>query len=262
MTLKDNILKKIKIKLASQLVGESISSTQEPRLDKQNAIFILEAAGYKHQHLRDIDMYFKGQEPENRRVIALDAELAAYRTSPEDVATRKSPTVKEMLSLGTIKKILWDEGAIIEKKRATLDTITKEAIDSLDLSFTRIEIEEIMYQSMASLAEKHTEGIREGILIFSELLKLKSPQVKTSSAILIMAKKVSGDPVSGNLYGPAMAYNHNSFKICYTDKVYALNDPEQKEAFERFANECEAASLTGEEVFRKLCEMVKIKYKI
>lgn len=262
MTLKDNILKKIRIKTASQFVAESVSSTTEPRLDKQNAVFLLEAAGYKHQHLRDIDMYFKGQEPENRHIIVLDAEFATYKTSLEDVATRKSPTVKEMLSFGTIKKILWDEGAILEKKKATLETITKEAIDSLDLSVNKTEIEEIMYQAMASLAEKHTEGIREGILIFSDLLKFESPSVKTNPAILITAKKISNEPASGDLYGPVVAYNHNSFRICYTDNIYALNDPEQKEAFEKFTNECEIASLTGEEVFRKLCEMVKIKYKI
>lgn len=88
---------------------------------------------------------------------------------------------------------------------------------------------------MASLAEKHTEGIREGILILSELLKLKSPQVKTSSAILIMASMVT--QYQGTCTGQQWHITIIHSKYAIQTKYTLLNDPQQKRGFERFANE-------------------------
>lgn len=257
MGLKENILKKIRITEAAKTVERSLKSTNEPRIDRENAKFILEAAGYKHQHLRDMDMYYKGIDHDNRRIIVLDSEFATFRTSVEDVAKRKSPTVKEMLSFSNIKKILWDEDVITCKRAVTLSNITKEAIELLDLKVTKADIDDIMYHAMASLEEKDTNGILEGISIFSEILGFETPLLKAGPSIFLTGRRIASHDPKAEIFGPLISYNHNLFRICYTDTIFALDDQDQREAFGKFATECESATLRGEDVFRRLADLVK-----
>lgn len=260
MTLKETILKKIKIKDASKAVAESIRTIGDSRIDKKNAIILLESSGYTHEHLRDINLYYKGIDPDKRLIIVLDSEFATYNTSLEDVAIRKSPTIKEMLSIGNVKKILWDEGVILQKKTGTLETITREAIERLEIVITKKSVEEIMYQAMASLAEGHDEGIMEGLMIFSELLEWSSPQVSIKTPSVFISGKIIRDSGPENNFGPALAYNRKSREIGLTEKVYGLFDENDRSAFEKFANENIGADIIGENVFRRLNEMVQSKY--
>ncbi len=263
MSLKENILKKIIIKKAASEVTASLSlQGDSSAFDRKNAVILLEAAGYRHEHIRDLDLYYKGIDHDNRRIVVLDAEFAVYNTSMEDVVTRKSPTVKEMISIKNIRKILWDSGVILKKKVETVDELTREATDCLDLSVKEKELEDIMYYSMASLAERDMPGTLEGLGILAELLEWTVPPVKTGSASLKIFGRSLRDSSSGSVFGPAVSFSQNSGRICFTEKIFAVDDPEQKSGIEKFMSDCENACIEGDEVFRKLCEMVKIKYKI
>lgn len=262
MKLKEAILKKIKIIDAAVSVADSLKSSAESKIDKQNAIFLLEAAGYKHEHLRDLDLYYKGIDEDRRRIIVLDSEFAIYNTSLKDVAIRKSPSIKEMLSFGNVKKILWDEGVIVQKKAGTVETIKKEALETQDIIVTKKEVEEIMYQSMASIAEKDEAGIMEGLIVLAELLEWSSPKfpIKTP-AVLIKGKSVSIHE-SESQFGPAVVYGGKTRQICLTNEIFNIKDPDERSLFEKFTSGCEGAEASGEDVFRRLKDMVQTKYRI
>ena len=53
-----------------------------------------------------------------------------------DVGMRKSPTIREMVSIRNAMKILSDADVVASKKEASVRTIQEECLSALDLSFT------------------------------------------------------------------------------------------------------------------------------
>jgi hypothetical protein len=273
MSLKENILKKILIKNSASAVTSSLSRHGDiSGIDKKNAVLLLEAAGYRHEHIRDLDLYYKGIDHDRRRIVVLDAEFAIYNSSIEDVALRKSPTVKEMISIRNMKKIIWDSGVVLKKKTDTVDELAREAIDFLDLSVNMNELEDIMYHSMACIVERDMSATLEGILIFAELLGWESSHLKVKNAsVRVFGKNTSTTGSFENAYsaciseaprcfGPAVSFNGNSGKLCLTERIFDLDDPDQKALLEKFMSDCENSCMEGEAVFRRLCEMARSVY--
>jgi hypothetical protein len=81
--------------------------------------------------------------PGKTRILVLDNDLTIYHTTVEDVVLRKSPTVKEMVSIRNAIKILNDKDVVISKKEASLKTIRDICIDQLDLHYTAADIDGI-----------------------------------------------------------------------------------------------------------------------
>ena len=83
---------------------------------------------------------------------------------------RKSPLVKEMLSIGNIRRILNDQDVVVSKKDASVETLRRAAIAALDLSFTRADIEEIGLDGIGSLESRYSEGVCECLELFGQML--------------------------------------------------------------------------------------------
>ena len=63
-----------------------------------------------------MDLYILGNTAKKKKILVLDNGLAIYHTTIEDVCMRKSPSVKEMISIRNTIKILNDEDVILGKK--------------------------------------------------------------------------------------------------------------------------------------------------
>jgi len=88
-------------------------------------------------------LYYKESNEEKRSILVLDNDLSIYHTTIDDVVLRKSPYVKEMVSIKNVIKILNDGDVVVSKKEESVKAIQKECIDMLDLSFDENDLAEI-----------------------------------------------------------------------------------------------------------------------
>ena len=257
MSFKDNLLKKIQI---SQLTRKVLASFGPPesgsKIDKDAMRSLLEMSPYQYHRERDLDLYIEKLDGEQSKILVLDNELPIYRTTVEDVAIRKSPYTKEMLSIGNIIKILKDSDVKISRKKESVQIVQKECIDRLDLTYNASDIEMIAKEGADSLENGYTDGILESLSLFAELLGYQPPpkafRIRHHEIIGTVTEKQGGQI----LYGPAVVLSliDNSLRII-DDRISSL-DKGKMEFFQQVAQGKAKASVEGQEVFRWLRDEV------
>ncbi|QTA86351.1 hypothetical protein [Desulfonema magnum] len=257
MSFKENLLKKIEIdKLAKKVTGSLGTPDSGRRIDKETVRHLLEMGPRKFRKERDNDLYVLETDPRENNILVLDNELAIYTTTAEDIALRKSPTVKEMISIRNVIRILSDSDVIISKKEDSVKTIQKECTDMLDLSFDESDIDAIEKDGQASLEGGYTDGVIESLSLFAELLKYAPPpkafRMSNYKIIGVLTQKDGGE----KRFGPLVIYSiiHNVIKLI-DDQISTL-DKEKTEFVHKVAMGKEKASKEGTEVFRYLRDAV------
>ena len=176
MSFRDNLLKKIEIDKNAKAVLDSIGPAGSVhKVDKTSMIYLLDRAAYRYEKKRDLDLYYKEQDDGKKRIVVLDNDLSIYHTTIDDVVIRKSPYVKEMISIRNVIKILNDTDVVVSKKEASVRAIQKESVDALDLSFDESDLEEIQKSGTEALAISNSEGVMEALLLFCEILGYVTP---------------------------------------------------------------------------------------
>lgn len=171
MSLKENWLQKMAIDRLSKKAILSIGSSDGgSKLDKDAVRELLNLAGYTHHKERDLELYLPRPEAASRDILVLDNALGFYRTDIADIALRKSPTVKEMVSIRNAIKILNDKDVLISKKADSIGRIQQEAIQRLDLQITEAGLDEMIADARESLLNKYGEGVEEFLLIVADML--------------------------------------------------------------------------------------------
>ena len=257
MSFKDNLLKKIQI---DTLANKVISSWGPPgsgmRIDKDAMHSLLEMSLYTHQKKRDLDLYVADSAGEQKTILVLDNELPIYLTTIEDVVLRKSPYIKEMVSIRNAIKILKDSDVKISIKDASVKTVQKECVDSLDLSYNEADIEEIARDGAASLENKYVEGAVESLALFGELLGYRPPpkafKIRHCEIFGAMTEKEAAEV----LYGPIVIFSRidNSLKVIETP--VSSFDKEKLNYVRQVAAGNEKADIEGQDVFRYLKDAV------
>jgi len=257
MSFKENLLKKIKIDGMSKVVLASIGHPDnDKKIDKETMRELLEMSPYKFRHERDLDLYIKKADNGIERILVLDNDLAIYKTTPEDVGMRKSPIIKEMLSIRNVIKILNDKDVVISKKEETLKTIQNELIEMIDLSFNKSDIEEIEKDGLDSLEKWDADGVLECLSLFAELLDYRSPPkaMKIINHFIIgsLTKKESGEV----MFGPVVIYSTTNNYLKLIDEQIGSLDKAKIELMHNIAVGKEAAPFEGPLVFQYLKEAV------
>ena len=212
MGFRENLLKKIRINQLADTILRSMGSTDSgQRIDRDAMRQLLEMGGYHYQRERDLDLYVLGE----KEFLALDNELKIYRTTPEDIALRKSPTVKEMVNIRNAIKILNDKDVVVSRKGDTVTRVQKELIQSLDLSFTAADIESLAGDGSEALKNGYAEGVEEILSLFAELLGFqKAPKIFQIPHHHTWG--LLGQPRAGEMsFGPLVMFGlmHNSLKM-------------------------------------------------
>lgn len=265
MSFKENLLNKIKINKIAEKVSRSISSPGngpklDSKLDKAGMKSLLEKSLYKFQKVRDMELYVKNGDAGKDKILVLDNGLAIYNTTVDDVALRKSPTVKEMLYFRNAIKILNDKDVVESKRWESVETIRRECVEMLDLSFNASDITEIEKEGVAALENGYMEGVIESIELFAELLKYSLPpqkfKVRHHLIIGALAKAKTGEV----MFGPIVIYSklHNRFKLI--DDVIGSYDKSKIELFKQITSGETPAPLEGEKVFEFLRKAVEKQY--
>ena len=261
MSFKENLLKKIDIKKMSNKVLSSIGLPGgERKVDKDTMRRLLEMSPYTLHKKRDLDLYIKGDPEEKDMILVLDNELAIYNTTADDVTLRKSPTIKEMVSIRNAIKILNDSDVVVSKREESVKTIQKECIGLLDLSFNEADIEEIKKEGSASMENAYADGVIESLSLFGELLGFSPPpkafKMRHCEIIGDLTKKESGEIVFGPIVIYSLAYN----TLMLIDKPVGMFNKEKMEYFKQVVKGNQEASKEGNEVFQYLKEAIIEKY--
>ena len=176
MAFKDNLLQKIRIDaLAARVLASIGPDGGDAKLDRAAMRELLALSSFTPQRERDLDLYVSLADAAAPKVLVLDNELPIYRTSVQDVAMRKSPEVREMVSIGNIIKILKDSDVKISRKADSLKTVHEESIARLDLHFDAEDIHAIRRDGIASIESRYADGVNESLALFAELLGYRVP---------------------------------------------------------------------------------------
>ncbi|HUV50251.1 MAG TPA: hypothetical protein VMW78_04450 [Anaerolineae bacterium] len=260
MSFKENLLKKINIDKTTKIVLNSIGPPDTGRkLDKQTMRSLLEMGSYQLIQERDLDLYILQENGDLKRILVLDNGLAVYNTTVEDVVLRKSPTVKEMVNIRNIIKILNDKDVVLSKREGSVKTIQKECIDMLDLSYNESDIEEIEKDGAAALERADADGVIEALTLFAELLGYSPPPkaMKTGDHHIIGA--LSKGKNNEDIFGPVVMYSLTYNLLKLIDRQISSLDKGEIELMHHVATGKEKASKEGYFVFTYLKEAVVSK---
>ena len=257
MSFKDNLLKKININKTANKVLSSIGPPDsERKTDRATMRRLLKMSPYSLHKKRDLDLYIEGDPEKKGKILVLDNELAIYNTTADDVVLRKSPTIKEMVSIRNAIKILSDSDVVISKREESVNTIRKECINLIDLSFNKADIEEIEKEGSASLENGYSDGVIESLSLFSELLGFSSPpkafKMRHCEIVGQLTKKESGEIV----FGPAVIYSLAYSTLKLIEKKIGSFDKAGMEYFKQVIEDKQEASKEGADVFQYLKEAV------
>jgi hypothetical protein len=244
MSFKKNLLKKIEIKSRAADVLESIESGR--KIDRDAMRRLLELGPFAYRRERDLDLYLS---EEDGWILVLDNDLPIYRTTAEDVGLRKSPTLKEMLGIRSVVKILNDADVLISKREKSVETVRGLCIDRLDLSFTLADIEAIARDGAAAFENGCSEGAIETLTLFAEILGYTEPPPE----FIPPHHKVFAGPG-----GPFVLYGwvHGSLKLISPEAP--LTGREAAEQVRKTASG-ELDAIEGSAVFEQLKELAALK---
>ncbi len=256
MSFKENILKKIKINKAAQQVIATIGPPDSGRrVDKDAMRRLLEMSPYTYRKERDLDLYLEDTASEKKKILVLDNDLAIYHTHVDDVVLRKSPTVKEMISIRNAIKILSDSDVVISKKEVSVKTIQKECIETLDLSYNEADLDDIIADGMASLAREYVDGVIECLDIFAEILGYDTPpkafRMGHHKIIGALSQKETGEVA----FGPVIIYSIIHNRLSLIDEPIGSFDKKKIELMHQVASGKEAAAAENADVFEHLKQM-------
>jgi len=256
MSFKENLLKKIKI---NNLVKQILSTIGPPdssrKVDKNLMRILLEMSTYTYRKERDLDLYLQDAGADTTKILVLDSDLAIYNTFVEDVALRKSPTVKEMISVRNVIKILSDADVVISKKEESVRTIQQECIQMLDLAFDESDLDEILQDGIASLEKEYAEGVIESLDLLGEILAFES----APKAFKISHHRILGASVRKEhgqvVFGPMVIYSmvHNLLNLI--QQPVGSFDREKIEWIHRVAAGKESADAQGPDALQLLKNM-------
>ncbi len=254
MSFKENLLKKIRIdKLVDHIISTIGSIDSEKKVDKQAMRTLVEMGPYEMRKERDLELYIKQNGPEEKkRILVLDNDLSIYHTDMEDVALRKSPTVKEMVSIRNIIKILNDSDVVKSKKEDSVRIIQKECIQQLNLDYTESDIDQIKIDGKAALDWGDKEGVVESLELFAELLDLASPPKVFRLDNFKMFGKIYEDEKGEIFIGPIILYSFIKNELKLIEKKIGSYDKAGIEMLYQIATGNEKASKEKFEVFEYL----------
>ncbi len=253
MSFKDNLKKKITI---DQVAGRVLASFRPPgsiqKVDLESMRTLLKMSAYQYNKERDLDLYYKDQMTQTPQIVVLDNELPLYRTTIEDVVLRKSPTVKEMISIRKAIRILNDKDVLVSKREETVQTVQKEGIDLLDLAFGEADLALIEKDGNIALHHNQPEGVLEGIELFAEILDYRRPPSGVFPDHLTVVGLRVETRDKKRIWGPLIIYNTECNKLKLIVDQFESTDRDKIDDLLQIADGFKTADLEGAAVFEFL----------
>lgn len=257
MGFKENLIQALEMKrLAGKVNGSFGAPDTDRRIDKDAAKTLLERVGYGPRQERDLELFLPVAEGAGEGIVVLDNDLPLYRTSADDIAMRKSPTVKEMLSFRNVKKILNDADVVESKQQETVRTLYRRYVERLDLAFTDQDIDALAADGVAALEREITEAVIETLDLFAAMLDYRRPPRAFLLSQHDSIGRVDRHPSGEVRFGPAVIYNRLINRLVLIDDPIGSRDPDALERMAEVARGDTEAEIAGPDVFRELARRV------
>jgi len=212
MSFKENLKNKIRIERLTQRVSQSVgTSSASKKINKQEMRELLSLSPFVLEKSRDLELYVRKLDEKEREVLVLDNELPLYgRTSVDDVALRRSPELREMVSIRNIIKILNDSDILVCKGRDALFYVRDRALESLDLRWDKKDIQEMADEGLRAFAQADADHVVAILELFVEILCYDPvpEEVMVNDYIMYGASYV--DSAGGKRFGPVIMYNEKT----------------------------------------------------
>lgn len=255
MTFKENLLQKIELERLASLVIASCGSEQSTRpVDKEAMRSLLELSPYQYQRERDLDLYVKPVEGEGalKMILILDNKLPIFRSTIKDVVTRRSPRTLEMWNFKTVRNILVDSDIKLSTRAKSVETILKDAVAQLDLTYTVKDIEDLAKEGMAWLAGSDANNVEKILALFAALLGFEKPQ-KNFGLNNTVSYGVSTPGKKGDvIFGPLALYRPADNVLVWIDQSFSNSDREHLKFLRLIATGQTSVEVTGDAVFEVL----------
>ncbi len=258
MSFKENLLKKIKIDDLTRMVVNSIGvdTGGRNRVDRDSMREMLELCGYPHMKNRDLELYILEDDATKKNILVFDNDLTVYHTTVEDVIMRKSPTTKEMLNVRNVMKILNDKDVVVSKKEETARRIREKCVGTLDLSYDAPDIEGIARDGIGAFENGETDGVRETLTLFEELLGFTGPPKGFQVKQMRVTGRRSPDEAGNVLYGPIVMFDPDQNILKMVTEPVSNADKEELKRIQDIAAGKKDAPVDGYPVFQELKKMV------
>ena len=179
---------------------------------------------------RDLELYFRELTPGIGEILVLDNAIPLYgETTLDDVALRKSPDLKEMVSIRNIIKILNDSDVLMCKGREALRHVRDQALGLLDLRIDEAGVQEIVDDGVDALGRNEPEAVIETLELFAELLGYEAvpAEVLVNDHIMFGLRHKSQE--GNELIGPIIMYNDITNTLRLIKESVLRNDPTAQE---------------------------------
>ncbi len=259
MGFKDNLLKKIDVdRLARRVIRSLKTSENGSRVDKQAMRDLLARGGFSARRERDLELYILTDDGEKQKILVLDNGLAIYHTTIADVCLRKSPTIREMVSIRNAIRILSDRDVVISKKKDSVRSVQRMILAGLDMTCSPDDIDQIEKEGRASLENRYADGVMEALTLFAELLHfrpvpavLEVPRHWIRGAVKTTG---TGKPV----WGPVAVYAAENNALRVIDGPVDPANGEQVDGFRQAINGHGETAAEGAAAFTFLKGMVPV----
>ncbi|WP_300669865.1 hypothetical protein [Desulfoluna sp.] len=261
MPFKEILLKKIAMGQRRQRVLSTLGPVGSGcHVDKKAMKALLLSAGFRCLPLRGLELYLREgtADDEVQTIFVLDNDLPAYHTTVGDVALRKEPTLKEMISIRNAMRILNDADVLVSRKETSVETVYQEGLSRLDLSFCEEDIRQLEYEGRAAVEWKDADAVVESLALFGELLGLLPAPGTLRMDHCHIRGRFSKDERGGDGFGPFVVYNLEEDTLRWVPEKIVLADEDALRCFQGLAGGegLSAQALSGPSVIRFLAEEV------
>jgi hypothetical protein len=228
MSLKENLKRKMTIDRLSRAVSKSMPSPggSTRKIDKESMRKLISFTPFVEKKTRDLELYFREFEPGVGDVLCLDNELPLYSNAMvEDVALRRSPEVKEMVSIRNIIKILNDKDILNCKGSDAVQYITDRALELLDLTFNKEDVEEMANDGVDALVRADSDDVMETLELFVELLGYASVPAAALVNDFVMFGYHHEAGNGKQIFGPIVMYNDKTNVLRLIKQTVSISDP-------------------------------------
>jgi len=262
MTFKTNLLRKIQIDTLTYKVIQSWGPPDSGRkIDKDTMRSLLEIGDFRHETVREMDLYYLREEAANQDdILVLDNELPIYHTSEADVAMRRNPTIKEMISIRNAIKILSDSDVVVSKKDESVRAVQGQLLERLDLSFGGSDIDDNAADGIRSLEREYTDGVVEALTLFAELLDYRKAPKKIQLGQYLILGPITKPSGEESLFGPIVMYSFIHNTLVLVEKQVRQRDEDAIEAVHLVALGQEKPDREDTDVFLYLKAAVMGRY--
>jgi hypothetical protein len=230
----------------------------ERKIDRDAMRSLLERTDFSRRDERGVEIYLRDGDSGASDILILDNDLPRYRTTLNDVLIRKSPTVKEMISIKNAVKILSDKDVIVSRGEDTLKSIHAQSLSGLDLTFGVSDLREVADDGIQALEAENPDGVVDALNFFGEILGWSSSPpapLRLPHQFQLGPKEEKSD--GGVRFGPCVLYSRSRNALRWIQDPLDASKKADAERLGRIADGETDADAEGRKVFDRLVETVR-----